>query len=90
VNPSEVQTEALQYTYMDHSSMMQDMIFIQSGDNSTAIKLAFSYGLHQSVKLRDLETKMENEIWEIWDYPDVIMKDIWAIRNTADRRVIIL
>ncbi len=70
--------------------MSRDTIFISTAatpEDIVTTKLAFSYGIQQSVKLTDIESLVENEVWELYTLSEIPVKEYWTLLDSTNRKV---
>lgn len=89
----QIQTETMYFTYGSESSLVEsDLLSISSpssvGDKEvTKHMLAFSYGLHNSVKLAFLEDKVANAIIKMKNIPELLVSYSWSFKRSTQIKV---
>jgi len=89
------QTEWINYLYGNSTGMKGDVIYISSEqDKKDTIRhqLAFSYALHQSVKLAELEDKVSEQSGHVKNIQQLLVKPErwWEHRKTTHRLNILM
>ncbi len=88
---AEPQTESMNWKISEsQTGLSKDTILVskQLDDrDATAHKLAFSYGMHQSVKLEVYERKAEALFRTMKDTPQLLIERQWSLMSLDKRRV---
>ena len=88
--------ERMKYFYTDSEDLgvNRDIIKIpfdrkfENDQHAIQHKLVFSYCLHQSVKLRDFEERVDNEIQNIKNYPELLVNRSYSFMDRLYKKVI--
>eukprot|EP01114_Cavostelium_apophysatum_P022920 TRINITY_DN8459_c0_g1_i2.p1 TRINITY_DN8459_c0_g1~~TRINITY_DN8459_c0_g1_i2.p1 ORF type:complete len:437 (-),score=76.43 TRINITY_DN8459_c0_g1_i2:62-1372(-) len=91
INPAaQPQTETMDFIEGPETSLIDDLVTISNTvepKETTRHRLAFSYGMHQSVKLAFVEEKAENVISEIQNTPNKLVQNTFSITGAPNRKL---